>query len=119
MMGRKLRGMSSRKRFVNAMCRLLPQQVYKVVVNSGGNSWFIFRRYNEFHALHEKVSLSVCLCACVGWGVGCGRCVCVGWRGGGVEGGWGWGVCVQCVCVPVCVYLCVYVAVFVSVCVPM
>ncbi|XP_076439808.1 serine/threonine-protein kinase Sgk2-like isoform X2 [Babylonia areolata] len=29
--------------------------VYKVVVKVGGNSWFIFRRYNEFHALHEKI----------------------------------------------------------------
>lgn len=29
--------------------------VYKVVVNSDGKSWFIFRRYNEFHALHEKI----------------------------------------------------------------
>lgn len=55
LVGRKLRGLSSRKRFLNAMSRLLPQQVYKVVVNSGGKSWFIFRRYNEFHALHEKV----------------------------------------------------------------
>ncbi|XP_070194139.1 serine/threonine-protein kinase Sgk1-like [Littorina saxatilis] len=41
------------------MSRLLPQQVYKVVVNSGGKSWFIFRRYNEFHALHEKSVHSV------------------------------------------------------------
>lgn len=29
--------------------------VYKVVVNSGTKSWFIFRRYNEFHTLYEKV----------------------------------------------------------------
>ncbi|KAL4236357.1 Serine/threonine-protein kinase Sgk1 [Mactra antiquata] len=29
--------------------------VYKVVVNSGTKSWFIFRRYNEFHTLFEKV----------------------------------------------------------------
>ena len=31
-------------------------QVYKVVVNNGTKSWFIFRRYNEFHSLYEKVS---------------------------------------------------------------
>ena len=30
-------------------------QVYKVVVNNGTKSWFIFRRYNEFHSLYEKV----------------------------------------------------------------
>ncbi|GAB1610044.1 serine/threonine-protein kinase Sgk1-like isoform X4 [Argonauta hians] len=29
--------------------------VYKVVVNSAGRTWFIFRRYNEFHSLYEKV----------------------------------------------------------------
>ncbi|XP_064604245.1 serine/threonine-protein kinase Sgk1-like isoform X1 [Liolophura sinensis] len=29
--------------------------VYKVVVNSGDKDWFIFRRYNEFHSLYEKV----------------------------------------------------------------
>ncbi|XP_050403575.1 serine/threonine-protein kinase Sgk1 isoform X2 [Patella vulgata] len=29
--------------------------VYKVVVNAEGKSWFIFRRYNEFHTLHEKI----------------------------------------------------------------
>lgn len=34
----------------------LSLQVYKVVVNSGSKSWFIFRRYNEFHTLYEKVS---------------------------------------------------------------
>ncbi|CAG5116668.1 unnamed protein product, partial [Candidula unifasciata] len=28
--------------------------VYKVIVNCDGRSWFIFRRYNEFHALYEK-----------------------------------------------------------------
>lgn len=33
----------------------LSLQVYKVVVNQGPNSWFIFRRYNEFHTLFEKV----------------------------------------------------------------
>ncbi|KAK7488519.1 hypothetical protein BaRGS_00020304 [Batillaria attramentaria] len=49
--------LSSKKRFLNVMTRLLPQQVYKVVVNSDGKSWFIFRRYNEFHALHEKTYL--------------------------------------------------------------
>ena len=37
-------------------------QVYKVVVNAGEHSWFIFRRYNEFHSLYDKVSpfLNVC-----------------------------------------------------------
>ncbi|XP_077991813.1 serine/threonine-protein kinase Sgk1-like [Glandiceps talaboti] len=29
--------------------------VYKVVVNRGGKTWFIFRRYNEFHRLHETL----------------------------------------------------------------
>ncbi|XP_074642748.1 serine/threonine-protein kinase Sgk1-like [Tubulanus polymorphus] len=29
--------------------------VYKVVVCSGGKTWFIFRRYNEFHHLYEKL----------------------------------------------------------------
>ncbi|XP_062589666.1 serine/threonine-protein kinase Sgk1-like isoform X2 [Saccostrea cucullata] len=29
--------------------------VYKVVVNFGDFSWFIFRRYNEFHSLYEKL----------------------------------------------------------------
>ncbi|XP_041358653.1 serine/threonine-protein kinase Sgk1-like isoform X2 [Gigantopelta aegis] len=29
--------------------------VYKVVVNADGKSWFIFRRYNEFHTLFEKI----------------------------------------------------------------
>lgn len=37
---------------------VLPLQVYKVVVNADNKSWFIFRRYNEFYQLHEKVSLS-------------------------------------------------------------
>jgi len=32
-------------------------QVYKVVVNNGSKSWFIFRRYNEFHTLFEKVGI--------------------------------------------------------------
>lgn len=36
---------------------VLPLQVYKVVVNADNKSWFIFRRYNEFYQLHEKVSL--------------------------------------------------------------
>lgn len=38
---------------------VLPLQVYKVVVNADNKSWFIFRRYNEFYQLHEKVSLSL------------------------------------------------------------
>ncbi|EDV23199.1 uncharacterized protein TRIADDRAFT_27989, partial [Trichoplax adhaerens] len=29
--------------------------VYKVVVNYGGRTYFIFRRYNEFHHLYEKL----------------------------------------------------------------
>ena len=29
--------------------------VYKVVINAENKSWFIFRRYNEFHSLHEKI----------------------------------------------------------------
>ncbi|KAK0069704.1 serine/threonine-protein kinase Sgk1-like isoform X2 [Biomphalaria pfeifferi] len=29
--------------------------VYKVIVNCEGRSWFIFRRYNEFHSLYEKI----------------------------------------------------------------
>ncbi|XP_052088416.1 serine/threonine-protein kinase Sgk1-like isoform X2 [Mytilus californianus] len=29
--------------------------VYKVVVNADNKSWFIFRRYNEFYQLHEKI----------------------------------------------------------------
>lgn len=29
--------------------------VYKVVVNCNGNTWFIFRRYNEFHSLYDKL----------------------------------------------------------------
>ncbi|XP_071119571.1 serine/threonine-protein kinase Sgk1-like [Haliotis cracherodii] len=29
--------------------------VYKVVVNANEESWFIFRRYNEFHSLYEKI----------------------------------------------------------------
>ncbi|XP_059149488.1 serine/threonine-protein kinase Sgk1-like isoform X2 [Physella acuta] len=29
--------------------------VYKVIVNCEGRSWFIFRRYNEFHTLYEKI----------------------------------------------------------------
>lgn len=36
-----------------------PLQVYKVVVNTGEQSWFIFRRYNEFHGLYEKVRLYI------------------------------------------------------------
>ena len=31
-------------------------QVYKVVVDYGGRTYFIFRRYNEFHHLYERVS---------------------------------------------------------------
>lgn len=34
---------------------VIPLQVYKVVINADNKSWFIFRRYNEFHSLHEKV----------------------------------------------------------------
>ena len=34
---------------------VIPLQVYKVVINAENKSWFIFRRYNEFHSLHEKV----------------------------------------------------------------
>ncbi|CAG2219521.1 SGK3 [Mytilus edulis] len=34
---------------------VLPLQVYKVVVNADNKSWFIFRRYNEFYQLHEKI----------------------------------------------------------------
>ena len=37
---------------------VLPLQVYKVAVNVDNKSWFIFRRYNEFHQLHEKVSIT-------------------------------------------------------------
>jgi len=29
--------------------------VYKVVVTAEGRTWFIFRRYNEFHSLYEKM----------------------------------------------------------------
>ncbi|CAH1788131.1 unnamed protein product [Owenia fusiformis] len=29
--------------------------VYKVVVTHAGKSWFIFRRYNEFHSVYEKL----------------------------------------------------------------
>ena len=36
---------------------VLPLQVYKVVINTENKSWFIFRRYNEFHQLHEKVCM--------------------------------------------------------------
>lgn len=39
----------------------LSLQVYKVVVNNGSKSWFIFRRYNEFHTLFEKVRYFVVL----------------------------------------------------------
>lgn len=35
---------------------LFTLQVYKVLVRSGDKNWFIFRRYNEFYNLHEKVS---------------------------------------------------------------
>ena len=31
-------------------------QVYKVLVQVPGKSWFIFRRYNEFNTLHDKVT---------------------------------------------------------------
>ena len=41
---------------LSLMKSVFPLQVYKVVVNFGDHSWFIFRRYNEFHSLHEKVS---------------------------------------------------------------
>jgi hypothetical protein len=41
---------------LSLMKSVFPLQVYKVVVNFGDQSWFIFRRYNEFHSLHEKVS---------------------------------------------------------------
>lgn len=41
---------------LSLMKSVFPLQVYKVVVNFGEESWFIFRRYNEFHSLHEKVS---------------------------------------------------------------
>ena len=30
-------------------------QVYKLVVQVGNKTWFLFRRYNEFHTLYEKV----------------------------------------------------------------
>lgn len=43
---------------LSLMKSVFPLQVYKVVVNFGEESWFIFRRYNEFHSLHEKVSKS-------------------------------------------------------------
>lgn len=39
----------------NILTSLFHVQVYKVVVNSAGRTWFIFRRYNEFHSLYEKV----------------------------------------------------------------
>jgi len=29
--------------------------VYKVLVSAEGNTWFIFRRYNEFHQLYDKM----------------------------------------------------------------
>ena len=41
----------------NILTSLFHVQVYKVVVNSAGRTWFIFRRYNEFHSLYEKVRL--------------------------------------------------------------
>ena len=49
---------SKRKKsnFWGIMKYVFPLQVYKVMVNNGTKSWFIFRRYNEFHTLHEKVS---------------------------------------------------------------
>ncbi|XP_059149487.1 serine/threonine-protein kinase Sgk1-like isoform X1 [Physella acuta] len=35
--------------------KIITPQVYKVIVNCEGRSWFIFRRYNEFHTLYEKI----------------------------------------------------------------
>lgn len=46
---------------LSLMKSVFPLQVYKVVVNFGEESWFIFRRYNEFHSLHEKVSSFILL----------------------------------------------------------
>ena len=33
-------------------------QVYKVVINVHGRALFIYRRYDEFYSLYEKVSIS-------------------------------------------------------------
>lgn len=33
--------------------------VYKVVVHSGTSSWFVFRRYAEFHKLYESLKKQV------------------------------------------------------------
>jgi hypothetical protein len=49
-------GSPHRSRLMKLFKGSLSLQVYKVVVNSGAKSWFIFRRYNEFHTLFEKVS---------------------------------------------------------------
>lgn len=53
---------------LSLMKSVFPLQVYKVVVNFGEESWFIFRRYNEFHSLHEKVSSFIYFF--LGWGGG-------------------------------------------------
>lgn len=53
---------------LSLMKSVFPLQVYKVVVNFGEESWFIFRRYNEFHSLHEKVSSLILFFG--GWGGG-------------------------------------------------
>lgn len=39
-------------------------QVYKVVVKTPLRSWFVFRRYNEFHALHNEVQKEKKKCYC-------------------------------------------------------
>ncbi|XP_060069915.1 serine/threonine-protein kinase Sgk1-like [Ylistrum balloti] len=41
--------------FWNVMKQLFSLQVYKVLVRNGDKSWFLFRRYNEFYGLHEKI----------------------------------------------------------------
>lgn len=55
---------------LSLMKSVFPLQVYKVVVNFGEESWFIFRRYNEFHSLHEKVSSFIYFFGGGGGGVG-------------------------------------------------
>ena len=45
-----------------AVCLL---QVYKVDVLTDDNHWVVFRRYRQFHALHQKVCVREHVCVCV------------------------------------------------------
>lgn len=47
----------SRSGLWKVMKHIFSLQVYKVLIRNGDKCWFLFRRYNEFYGLHEKVSI--------------------------------------------------------------